>query len=109
VADGNPYCPLVVNGSMNSQTVKALQWKLDQAGYGLTIDGIFGPLTDAALEEHIALSGDSDLYPSGSYNPDALVLQRWIVNVGQFNVAEDGYWGLHTTEGLQLSLNAGRF
>ena len=35
---GDPFCPLAVDGSFGPQTIKALQWKLR-----VTTDGVFGP------------------------------------------------------------------
>jgi hypothetical protein len=111
--DGNPFTIIPSNqfGSWTSETIAALQWKLNaDSGAGLATDGRYGTLTCQALERHLGLPATNSLYPWNTVrNAQVVTLQAWITNVGGFPVTEDGYWGSHTITGLQSSLNATRF
>ncbi len=89
----NPYTPLIVDGILGGQTVRAMQWAL-----GLPQDGIFGVQTKRALQAHLHVSQDGDIGPV-----TVVALQRHV------SAAADGVWGPDTTRHLQESLNARRF
>ena len=44
------YPAITLKYSMQGKEVKWLQWMLNKAGYGLEVDGIFGPQTLAAVK-----------------------------------------------------------
>jgi hypothetical protein len=108
--DGNPFTLLIVNGSFGSGTVKALQWKLNnEGGFGLTIDGIYGPITESANAFHCGAPENGTLYPGNEVAEQSVMdFQQRIIDSG-FPLKTDGFWGNLTTEGLQLSLNSTRF
>jgi peptidoglycan hydrolase-like protein with peptidoglycan-binding domain len=91
--DGNPFCPLAVDGSFGPQTIEALQWKLR-----VTTDGVFGPVTKKALQTYLKVTPDGDIGP--------VTIKALQAHVG---ATQDGQWGPLTTEALQRALNAGRF
>ena len=69
VASKNPYQQPTValkKGSTNKEGVKWLQWELNRHGASLTIDGSFGPATDAAVRDFQKKSG---LVVDGSVGP----------------------------------------
>lgn len=90
---GNPFIPLVVDGSFGPLTIKALQWKLKVA-----TDGVFGPLTKEALQRYLKVTADGDIGPV-----TIEALQRHV------GATADGVWGPLTTEALQRALNASKF
>lgn len=89
----NPFTPLVIDGVLGGQTVRAMQWVL-----GLQQDGIFGAQTKRALQGHLHVNPDGDIGPV-----TVEALQRHV------SVAADGVWGPETTRHLQESLNAHSF
>lgn len=92
-SNGNPFCPLAVDGGFGPQTTKALQWKL-----GVATDGSFGPESKKALQTYLHVT------PDGSIGP--ITIKALQAHVG---ATQDGQWGQLTTEALQRALNAGRF
>jgi peptidoglycan hydrolase-like protein with peptidoglycan-binding domain len=89
----NPFIPLVVDGILGPDTIKAMQWKL-----GVATDGSFGPITKEALQRYLHVT------PDGSIGP--VTVKALQAHVG---ATQDGDWGQLTTEALQRALNAGRF
>lgn len=108
--DGNPDCPLAVNGFFGYATCHSLQWKLNQRGRwpALVLDGQYGALTSKALEWYLALSQAGSLFPNTGFNPETYNLQDRLAATG-FPVVRDGKWGPGTTKGVQASLNSTRF
>ncbi|WP_052434516.1 peptidoglycan-binding domain-containing protein [Streptacidiphilus melanogenes] len=92
-SNGNPFCPLAVDGSFGPQSTKALQWVL-----GVATDGDFGPASKRALQAHLHVAVDGEIGP--------ITVRALQAHVG---AAQDGQWGPNTTKALQTSLNAGRF
>lgn len=56
----------VKKGSSNTLGVKWVQWQLNQKGYACTIDGSFGPGTDALIRQ---FQKDNNLVVDGSVGP----------------------------------------
>lgn len=65
---GNPYAaPTKTLAKGNrGEGVRWLQWELTDRGFPCTVDGSFGPATDAALRAYQVSAG---LVPDGSYGP----------------------------------------
>lgn len=87
--DGNPFTPLVIDGQYGPLTCKALQWSLNYTGanpqlaidgnpFGIfralqarlnytngpvAIDGVFGPQSIRALQNHVHVSSDGQWGP----------------------------------------------
>lgn len=66
---GNPYA--LTTGLMKSgsrgESVKWLQYRLNELGYPLNIDGIYGPKTEAAVRQF-----QTDVFVDGIVGPDTL-------------------------------------
>ncbi|HEX4255472.1 MAG TPA: CHAP domain-containing protein [Streptosporangiaceae bacterium] len=93
VGQSSPWVPLVVNGTFDAMTQRALQWKLK-----VVQDGEFGPVSMKALQRylHVPVTGDRD--------PNSInALQRHI------GVRQNGKWTPWTTKNLQQALNDGKF
>lgn len=89
----NPYAPLIVDGVLGGQTVRAMQWVL-----GLQADGVFGVQTKRSLQAHLRANQDGVIGPV-----TVAALQRHV------GAAADGVWGPETTRHLQESLNVSAF
>jgi hypothetical protein len=111
--DGNPYCPLVVDGAMGPNSTRALQWKLNARGVLplLAVDGAYGHLTSTNTETEIGAPHYTNsaqwLWP-GRANTNATKLQHYLATI-DFLVGVTGVWDVNTTKGVQLGLNSGRF
>ena len=91
---GNPFCPLAVDGSFGPQTIEALQWKLR-----VTTDGVFGPVTKKALQTYLHVTPDGDIGP--------VTIEALCRRTSARPRTASG--GGCTTEALQRALNAGVF
>ena len=109
MSDGNPYCPLAVDGQFGPASTRAFQWRCNHDGVQpqLVIDGSFGPNTAKAVERITGCDLDGDLRP-GYANNDATRLEHYLVGLGIF-VPISGVWDAPCSKGVQLSLNNGSF
>lgn len=83
------YGPLVVDGVLGSQTIKAMQdW------VGAATDGVWGPKTTRALQAKVGAKVDGVKGPETTRKTQAAV-----------GATTDGVWGRQTTRALQRYLN----
>jgi hypothetical protein len=112
-SDGNPFCPLTVDGSFGVLSTKALQWLLNHRGITPTLvqDGSYGHLTSTNTEVEIGAPHYTDsanwLWP-GRANTNATKLQHYLASIG-FACAVTGTWDTNTSKAVQLGLNSTRF
>jgi len=102
--------PLTVQGN-TGERVRTIQWNLNaQIGAGLSVDGIFGPLTASAVRKFQAICGISvdgqvgnQTWPRllaqiqfGSTGQGVVALQHSLRFVFGYNIAVDGDFGPQT-------------
>ena len=83
------------SGSGSDQSVAEYQTLLNAFGYRLVVDGVHGPVTDAAVRDFQANHG---LEVDGVVGPMTMGALR------NPPLAVDGEWGLETTKALQCAL-----
>jgi peptidoglycan hydrolase-like protein with peptidoglycan-binding domain len=82
--------------------VKSIQTKLNRLGYKLTVDGMDGPATQAAVRD---FQGKNGLTVDGIAGPETdAKLNAVLSGSGDGLIAVDGQWGAATTRKLQKAL-----
>lgn len=92
------------DGRLNRGTWKALQAALKPHGYAGILDGRPGKLTYKALQKAVGSNPDGVMGPN-----TRKAVQEHLKKKGFYRSAIDGIWGRGTISALQLCLNANKF
>jgi murein DD-endopeptidase MepM/ murein hydrolase activator NlpD len=95
---------LRVDGRLGRGTWKALQAALKPYGYSGIPDGLPGKLTYMALQKAVGVKADGIIGPN-----TRKAVQEHLKKKGFYKSAIDGVWGRGTISALQLCLNANKF
>lgn len=99
---GGPAMPVgyPIDENDDPASIRFMQNVLNSAfGAGLTVDGVWGPLTTAAIEEHLELSGVPPFAASGVHR-----LHRWSIREYVTQDAAAGGWQEARVAGLEADV-----